>query len=198
MSNPSAKFHPIGTIEVSAGEVTKQYEVAAWWTRFTYPAQVVTLETNGYYVRWTVEGTNVETYTPSLFAGNPIGGGSWPRQENTPSTHTFMPYAYTMAERIATVGDDRILLDSGVGVDMHTMDHRIMCLGYVTDNSQPIGHRYSPCECDYHLDAHGDRKLHRDFRGNVRYERDDRGFLDSGYKPHEVKTVDHYKLVGWK
>lgn len=211
MSSPSSKFHKIGTITVPGGEIRKSYEVAAWWTRFVFETQTVDLHTNGYYVSYTVHGRDVETYTPALFGGVAVNGGS-PVAEDKPSTYNFRSYHYTYAEYLA--GDlpsympdgwspGEITLDPGVTVESTTFDHPVFCRGYesVFDPEHPkgtTGWSYEPCEHEYHLDHRGERAVHRTFRGEVIGERNDRGHLHHGYVPsqHDTKVHWHFAING--
>ena len=188
MASPTSPFHHIGTITVPAGEVRKQYETAAWWTRFVYEAQTVDVFSNGYYCKWTVQGSNVEHYTPSLFGGVAIKSDrQWPQEVSEPSTYTFMPYHYTVAEQVAA-GGSPITLVGDVSVETLTMDHPVMCRGFTRDADQG---KYVPCEHDHHVDRSNDPKGrcmdHRDLSA-----RNDRGFLPTAYAPDTFDTKVHY------
>lgn len=202
MASPSSKFHKIGTIVVHGAEIHKSYEVAAWWTRFKFDTQTVDLHTNGYYVTYTVQGRDVESYMPSLYCGVAVNGGA-PKAENRPSTYTYRLYHYTVADALADGAQSGITLDPGVAVESTTFDHPVFCRGYETvfdaDHAPgTTGYTYEPCGHDYHVDHRGERAQHRAHNGTVIGERNDRGHLNHGYVPseHKTKTHRHFTIDG--
>jgi hypothetical protein len=95
--SPSALCRPIGRITVPAGDVHyASYETASWWHDIEYPAQTVTLWSNGYYAKWTVTGKVTDSY---------FGPHGHPIEPGTERTHTRTPYDYDF---FAQVHDDKL------------------------------------------------------------------------------------------
>lgn len=96
--SPSGLSRPIGRITVPADKVTDNgFQYACDYRIIEYPAQTVTLWSNGYYASWTVHGTCVEEYFGT------------PRPENfepKPGSYTRSPYDYDF---FAQVHDGKLL-----------------------------------------------------------------------------------------
>ena len=174
----------IGTIEFwHAGTMhDASYETAAWYRTFEYEAQTVEVRLVGNFATYTIQGRDTHEHFPTLFGGVATGGGRIGPCDQ-PSTYTVRLYDYVAAEMVEA---GTLKLAEGFEIRESFFDHPVSCSGYVTDHSAPIGHKYSPCGCEVHEDAHYQP---------TKTERNERGFLPFGYVPGAKERKRHIKIV---
>ena len=116
-SNPSASYDTrLGTVELLVPHVFRNmiYECAAWWKTIACEPQTVEVMTNGYYAKWTFEGTVQDEDFGARFGGVPVGKARKPCI-GTADTYVLHPYLYDFAKLAAEGGSDlyRVSLTEG-------------------------------------------------------------------------------------
>ena len=173
----------IGTIDLAAATIHRaDFETAAWYETFEHEAQTVEVRRSGQWMIYTIQGRTTHEHFPTLFGGVATGGGNIGPCDK-PSTYTVQMYDYIAAGMVEA---GRIDLANGHEIEESYFDHPVSCSGYIADNTQPIGHRYSACACELHEDAHYQPTL---------TERNKNGFLPFGYVPGVKNTKRHIKIV---
>lgn len=103
--SPGSPAVPIGTYTLAEPiTVRNSFEVAAWWSDVLLEPGTYEVTANGYYAFYTVPGTIVSEYTPSLFGG--VAVGSQPQYEQhrsvgQSSSHHVQTYLYELAGSLA-------------------------------------------------------------------------------------------------